>query len=107
MQEAFVRTTINEAGIATITFFHPQSNSMPGSQLAALAAEIEKAGNNDAAKVIVLRSEGEKAFCAGASFDELIAIKDRETGLKFFRWLCTCYQCHAQSTQVYPRSCAR
>ncbi len=84
MQEAFVRTTINEAGIATITFFHPQSNSMPGSQLAALAAEIEKAGNNDAAKVIVLRSEGEKAFCAGASFDELIAIKDRETGLKFF-----------------------
>jgi methylglutaconyl-CoA hydratase len=84
MQEAFVRTTINEAGIATITFFHPQSNSMPGSQLAALAAEIEKAGNNPSAKVIVLRSEGEKAFCAGASFDELIAIKDRETGLKFF-----------------------
>lgn len=84
MQEAFVRTTINAAGIATITFFHPQSNSMPGSQLAALAAEIEKAGNNPEAKVIVLRSEGEKAFCAGASFDELISIKDRETGLKFF-----------------------
>jgi len=77
MQEAFVRTTINAAGIATITFFHPQSNSMPGSQLAALAAEIEKAGNNPEAKVIVLRSEGEKAFCAGASFDELISITCR------------------------------
>lgn len=71
-------------GIAYVTFFHPQSNSMPGNLLRELAAEIEKAGKNDAAKVIVLQSEGEKAFCAGASFDELISIKDLETGKKFF-----------------------
>jgi len=73
-----------ENGIGTITFFHPQSNSMPGVQLRNLAAEIEKLGKDDSAKVIVLQSEGEKAFCAGASFDELISIKDIDTGLKFF-----------------------
>lgn len=73
-----------EKGIGTITFFHPQSNSMPGTQLRNLAAEIDKLGKDDNVKVIVLQSEGEKTFCAGASFDELISIKDIETGLKFF-----------------------
>ena len=81
--EGFVRSEIKN-GIGTITFFHPQSNSMPGSQLRSLAAEIEKLGKDDNAKVIVLKSEGDKAFCAGASFDELISIKDIDTGLKFF-----------------------
>lgn len=80
---AYVRSEIRN-GIGTITFFHPQSNSMPGEQLRNLAAEIEKLGANPEAKVIVLQSEGEKAFCAGASFDELISIKDMETGLRFF-----------------------
>ena len=83
MQEPFVISEIKN-GIATITFYHPQSNSMPGSQLNMLASEIEKLGKNPTAKVIVLKSEGDKAFCAGASFDELIAIKDSESGLKFF-----------------------
>jgi methylglutaconyl-CoA hydratase len=81
--DAFVRSDIQN-GIGTITFFHPQSNSMPGTQLRNLAAEIEKLGKDNAVKVIVLKSEGEKAFCAGASFDELISIKDIETGLHFF-----------------------
>lgn len=81
--EAFVRTEIKN-GIGTITFFHPQSNSMPGMQLRNLASEIEKLGKDNSAKVIVLKSEGDKAFCAGASFDELISIKDIDTGLKFF-----------------------
>lgn len=71
-------------GIATITFFHPQSNSMPGSLLRKLAEEITKAGATNEIKVIVLKSEGEKAFCAGASFDELISITDLETGKRFF-----------------------
>lgn len=71
-------------GIATVTFFHPQSNSLPGEILRKLAAEITEAGNNPEAKVIVLKSEGEKAFCAGASFDELVAIKDLDTGKTFF-----------------------
>jgi methylglutaconyl-CoA hydratase len=81
--DAFVRSEIKN-GIGYITFFHPQSNSMPGTQLRNLAAEVEKLGEDDNAKVIVLKSEGEKAFCAGASFDELISIKDLDTGLKFF-----------------------
>jgi methylglutaconyl-CoA hydratase len=83
MQEAFVKSEIKN-GIGTITFFHPQSNSMPGTQLRNLASEIEKLGKDASAKVIVLKSEGDKSFCAGASFDELISIKDIDTGLKFF-----------------------
>jgi methylglutaconyl-CoA hydratase len=81
--DAFIKSDLQN-GIGTITFFHPQSNSMPGAQLRGLAAEIEKLGKDDAVKVIVLKSEGEKAFCAGASFDELISIKDLETGTYFF-----------------------
>jgi methylglutaconyl-CoA hydratase len=83
IQEGNVVSVI-ENGIATITFSHPQSNSLPGAVLRTLAAEITKAGENPEAKVIVLASEGEKTFCAGASFDELISIKDLETGKVFF-----------------------
>ena len=73
-----------KSGIATVTFFHPQSNSLPGELLRKLADEITSAGKNPETKVIVLKSEGEKAFCAGASFDELLAIKTFEEGKKFF-----------------------
>ena len=73
-----------ENGIATITFFHPQSNSLPSAILRKLALEIEAAGNSDEVKVIILKSEGEKAFCAGASFDELISIQNLEEGKLFF-----------------------
>jgi len=71
-------------GIATIEFSHPMSNSLPGKILNKLADTITEAGNNPDVRVIILRSAGEKAFCAGASFDELISIKDIETGKKFF-----------------------
>jgi methylglutaconyl-CoA hydratase len=71
-------------GIATITFYHPQSNSLPGAVLRSLAENIEKEGNHADSRVIVLQSVGDKAFCAGASFDELIAIEDLETGKHFF-----------------------
>ncbi len=81
--QAFVKTTIQNH-IATITFFHPQSNSLPGVILRKLANEIETAGADKNVNVIVLQSEGEKAFCAGASFDELISIKDLATGKQFF-----------------------
>jgi methylglutaconyl-CoA hydratase len=83
MAEAYVNSE-NNNGIATITFFHPQSNSMPGTQLSRLAHEIARMGENNSVKVIILQSAGDKAFCAGASFDELISIKDMETGIKFF-----------------------
>ena len=73
-----------ENGIGFITFFHPQSNSLPGTLLRELAQEITNVGQNTDAKVIVLQSEGEKAFCAGASFDELITIDTFEKGKYFF-----------------------
>ena len=72
------------AGIATITFFHPSHNSLPGALLAELARTITAVGQAASTKVIVLRSEGEKTFCAGASFDELVAIADEAQGLAFF-----------------------
>ena len=73
-----------EHGIATIEFFHPSGNSLPGAILTDLAKTINDVGLDHRVKVIILRSAGEKTFCAGASFDELIAINDAETGLKFF-----------------------
>ena len=80
----FVDYNVNETGIATITFGHPKSNSLPGKILQKLAETIEKMGLDSSVKVIILKSTGEKAFCAGASFDELISIKDLETGQTFF-----------------------
>ncbi|MEO7394098.1 MAG: enoyl-CoA hydratase/isomerase family protein [Chitinophagaceae bacterium] len=77
-------TTQLHHGITTIEFFHPQSNSLPGKILEQLAQAIHGAGNDDNSKVIILRSAGEKAFCAGASFDELVVIKNKEQGLEFF-----------------------
>src|SRR5688572_29714154 len=71
-------------GITTIEFFHPQSNSLPAKLLRDLAHAIEKAGDNPETKVIILRSGGEKTFCAGAAFDELAAIRTKEEGLNFF-----------------------
>lgn len=82
-QQGHVKTSI-ENGLATIEFFHPMSNSLPGKLLAKLADSITEAGKNDEVKVILLKSEGERAFCAGASFDELTSIEDFETGKKFF-----------------------
>ena len=70
--------------IATIEFGHPASNSFPSVLLDRLTKELEKVSKNDAVSIIILKSEGEKAFCAGASFDELIAIDTLEDGKKFF-----------------------
>ena len=82
-EAGYVRSAI-EDGIATITFHHPKSNSLPGTLLAELASAVRTAGDDTKARVIVLRSDGESAFCAGASFAELQAISDSEGGKKFF-----------------------
>jgi methylglutaconyl-CoA hydratase len=82
MSEYVKITTIN--GIGTIEFYHPQSNSLPGNILAKLVTTITEAGNDKNIKVIILKSAGDRAFCAGASFDELIAIDNPEQGKKFF-----------------------
>ena len=72
-----------EHGITTIEFFHPQSNSLPAKILDVLAQEIHYAGTHDT-KVVVIRSAGDGAFCAGASFDELVAIQNEKEGQLFF-----------------------
>ncbi len=71
-------------GIGSVTFMHPKSNSLPGALLRRIADLIDECGADNRVKVIVLRSEGEKAFCAGASFAELTAIKDPAMGKAFF-----------------------
>lgn len=73
-----------DSGIGTIEFHHPASNSLPGKILKQLADTIYQAGANDEILVIVLKSSGDRAFCAGASFDELISIEDAEIGKNFF-----------------------
>lgn len=83
MTEPYVSIN-NENGIATIEFFHPAHNSLPGEILSKLAETITSAGNDESVKVIVLKSGGDRTFCAGASFTELINIEDAETGRKFF-----------------------
>ena len=84
MDQGHVNVSIENSGIATIEFGHPLSNSLPGKILQKLADSITNLGEDDNVKVIILRSAGERAFCAGASFDELISIKDLETGKVFF-----------------------
>lgn len=70
--------------VATVTFSHPAQNSLPSNVLAQLAQTITDLGSNANVSVIILESEGDRTFCAGASFDELIAIQDFETGKRFF-----------------------
>jgi len=81
--EGFVKAEVLN-GICTIEFYHPASNSLPGSILASLANAIKSAGFDEITSVIVLKSSGDRAFCAGASFDELIAISNEAEGLNFF-----------------------
>ena len=82
LREGYV-TSHTEHGITTIEFFHPQGNSLPGKLLNSLAQEIHYAGTHDT-KVVILKSAGNGAFCGGASFDELMAVKNEKEGTEFF-----------------------
>ena len=73
-----------ENKIATVEFGHPASNSFPSILLKRLSSEINALSINKEVQLIILKSEGEKAFCAGASFDELVAITNQEEGEAFF-----------------------
>lgn len=79
-----VRCAVDARGVAVVTFAHPRSNSLPGAVLADLADTLRGLGDRDDVKVVVLGSAGNRAFCAGASFDELVAISDADEGLAFF-----------------------
>ncbi len=70
--------------IATVTFSHPKSNSFPSELLQKLVDTFNRLSSDDNVKIIVLQSEGTKAFCAGASFEELLAVNDESSGKAFF-----------------------
>ncbi|QQU03241.1 enoyl-CoA hydratase/isomerase family protein [Myroides odoratus] len=82
-QNANIKTAIADK-IATIMFYSPASNSFPSFLLEELTTAITQLNSNTAVTTVILQSEGTGAFCAGASFDELLAIQDKATGKKFF-----------------------
>ncbi|GAA3587075.1 enoyl-CoA hydratase/isomerase family protein [Flavivirga amylovorans] len=83
MDESYVKLRV-EKNVGYIEFFHPNRNSMPSDVLALLSKTITETGNNKDVNVIVLKSGGNRTFCAGASFNEVISIENEETGALFF-----------------------
>ena len=79
-----VQFDIDQNGIGTIKFYHPLSNSLPGELLKKISDNINLASENKQVKVIILKSEGNRAFCGGASFEELINIQNLNEGKIFF-----------------------
>lgn len=82
--EPYVNINKQDNGLATIEFFHPKHNSLPSDILSKLANTITEAGEDEDVKLILLKSGGDRTFCSGASFTELISINDLETGKQFF-----------------------
>jgi len=83
MNNGFIKQEIKDK-IATLTFYHPKSNSFPSTLLKELTEKINRLSDNSSINVILLKSEGKKTFCAGASFDELIEIDNFKDGKEFF-----------------------
>jgi methylglutaconyl-CoA hydratase len=83
MSRPYVKQTIVN-NISYIEFYHPFHNSLPGDILQKLVNLIKNAGDNKDIKVIVLQSGGDRTFCAGASFKELVNISDEDSGKTFF-----------------------
>ncbi|MEP7244239.1 MAG: enoyl-CoA hydratase-related protein, partial [Gammaproteobacteria bacterium] len=77
-------TTAVADGVGVLTFYHPKSNSLPARLLTKLAEEVDRLSNDASVRVITMQSEGNGAFCAGASFDELTRVETPEGGQQFF-----------------------
>lgn len=84
MEKAFVELK-NEKGIGKITFYHPQHNALPTALLVRIVECLEKANKDNGIKVVLIQSAGDRTFCAGANFDELLSIKDLDSGKAFFK----------------------
>jgi len=106
MSKPYVKQTIVN-NISYIEFYHPSQNSLPGELLQKLEYFIKKAGNHQDVKVIVLQSGGDRTFCAGASFKELVNISDEDSGKTFFFRICKCDQCNANLSKVNNRKNSR
>ncbi|MEC4112989.1 enoyl-CoA hydratase/isomerase family protein [Myroides pelagicus] len=96
----YVNSSI-EGAIATITFYSPASNSFPSSQLKELTNKIENLSKLESITVIILQSAGTGAFCAGASFDELLSIKDEATGKAFFSGFASVIDAIRRSPKIF------
>jgi len=83
VKDGYVKIETHQ-GITSIEFFHPKGNSLPGKILDELAKEIHFAGTHTETKVIILKSEGDRTFCSGASFEELQRISTEAEGAQFF-----------------------
>jgi methylglutaconyl-CoA hydratase len=79
-----VTLTTGQNGVVSISFYHPAQNSLPAALLDELTNKITQAGSDPQTRVIILKSEGGRTFCAGASFDELLQINDKQAGAEFF-----------------------
>ena len=90
-----------ENGIGTVEFFTEQSNSLPGDILKKLAEAITEAGNTPDIKVIILKSGGDRTFCAGASFDELLAVDSAEKGHDFFMGFANVINAMRNAPKIY------
>jgi len=99
IKDGYVKTE-REHGIATIEFFHPQSNSLPGAILDALESTIKQESIDINTKVIILRSGGEDVFCSGASFDELAAIQNEHEGTQFFSGFANVFNAMRKAPQL-------
>ena len=80
----YVTSATSAVGVTTVEFGTPAHNSLPAEQLAQLAAAFAEAGADEACRAVVLRSGGERTFCAGASFAELVAVESPAAGEEFF-----------------------
>jgi methylglutaconyl-CoA hydratase len=95
-----VSLTISGEGVATVSFYHPAQNSLPSKMLKELTDKINEAGSNKQASVIVLKSGGDRTFCAGASFNELLQITTKEEGAEFFSGFARVINACRKSTKI-------
>lgn len=96
----FIKETIKDK-VATLSFYSPASNSFPSSQLEKLTEMINVLSENNTITTIILKSEGIGAFCAGASFDELLSIKDTQTGQAFFSGFANVINAMRKSPKIF------
>lgn len=99
IQKGILLTTVKDK-IATLEFGHPASNSFTIDLLDRLAKELHILSNNDAVSVIVLRSSGTGVFCAGASFDELLAVSNLDEATKFFSGFANVFNAMRQCSKI-------
>lgn len=71
-------------GIGEICFSHEKANSLPGKLLDQLEKSIRDLGKNKKIKIILIKSEGTGAFCAGASFEEFKQLAKQKDAEKYF-----------------------